>query len=79
MYSPAQGGTDEAAATNIVLTFDEHVAAGSGNIVLTPVAAHSAHPKESSAQKAPVYDSKLWVLENGRRCTRVRQCETSRN
>jgi len=42
-YSPAQDATDQASTVNIVLTFDEHVAAGTGNVVLTPTTVtHSA-------------------------------------
>ena len=42
-YSPAQAASDQSSTVNIVLTFDEHVVVGTGNLVLTPTAVtHSA-------------------------------------
>ena len=35
-FNPTQGATNVAASSNIVITFNENVKAGSGNIVLTP-------------------------------------------
>jgi len=41
--SPAQGSVDQSSATDIVLTFDEAVQAGTGDIVLTPSAGNMAN------------------------------------
>jgi len=42
-YSPAQSATNQPDNLNIVLTFDEYVQAGTGNIVLTPSGGNQAN------------------------------------
>ena len=63
-YSPSQGATDQAVDTNIVLTFDEHVAPGSGNVVLTPAANSHTAVSPGSAVSIAIGDTSQITFSN---------------
>jgi len=55
-YSPAQGDTNALATSNIVLTFNEYIQAGTGNIEFTKLG--------GSVNTIPVHDNQVSVFEN---------------
>jgi len=54
-YSPGLGSTSQAKSTNIVITFDEHIQAGTGDIIVTPSGGNQA----DTALTVPVGDSQV--------------------
>lgn len=55
-YSPVQGAVNVAVSSNIVLTFSEHIVAGSGNILLSP--------NLGSSTTIPISDGQVTVSGN---------------
>ena len=54
-YTPAQGATDVPSSDDIVLSFDQAVSAGTGDVVLTPAA--RPHTSQATGESSSWPDS----------------------